>query len=168
VRAWSACIINNVSYAYCKMGNFCPYDLETGSYRVPFYHASLITYCRSFVVDTKSNGEGGHPVWLLFCIRFFHSTSFSRTIVCSMLFIQLMRVNSTNVLDEGLRIGEIGRRMNSKVKLVKIGICRKKTWVFNLACFQSGLHRPLLAPIYRWLGLEDRVGSDRDYNIDIR
>jgi hypothetical protein len=28
-------------------------------------------------------------------------------------------VNSTNVLDEGLRIGEIGRRMNSKVKLVK-------------------------------------------------
>jgi hypothetical protein len=25
------------------------------------------------------------------------------------------RVNSTNVLDEGLRIGEIGRRMNSKV-----------------------------------------------------
>jgi hypothetical protein len=37
----------------------------------------------------------------------------------------LTRVNSTNVLDEGLRIGEIGRRMNSKVKLVKIGVCRK-------------------------------------------
>jgi hypothetical protein len=34
-------------------------------------------------------------------------------------------VNSTNVLDEGLRIGEIGRRMNSKVKLVEIGVCRK-------------------------------------------
>jgi hypothetical protein len=32
------------------------------------------------------------------------------------------RVNSTNVLDEGLRIGEIGRRMNSKVKLVEIGV----------------------------------------------
>jgi hypothetical protein len=30
------------------------------------------------------------------------------------------------------------------------------------------LHRPLLAPIYRWPGLEDRVGSDIDYNIDIR
>jgi hypothetical protein len=28
---------------------------------------------------------------------------------------QLMRVNSTNVLDEGLRIGGIGHRMNSKV-----------------------------------------------------
>jgi hypothetical protein len=30
-------------------------------------------------------------------------------------------VNSTNVLDEGLRIGEIGRRMNSKVNSVKQG-----------------------------------------------
>jgi hypothetical protein len=37
----------------------------------------------------------------------------------------LTRVNSTNVLDEGLRIGEIGRRINSKVKLVEIGVCRK-------------------------------------------
>jgi hypothetical protein len=35
------------------------------------------------------------------------------------------RVNSTNVLDEGLRIGGIGRRMNSKVKLVKQGMYRK-------------------------------------------
>jgi hypothetical protein len=35
------------------------------------------------------------------------------------------RVNSTNVLDEGLRIGGIGRRMNSKVKSVKQGVCRK-------------------------------------------
>jgi hypothetical protein len=34
-------------------------------------------------------------------------------------------VNSTNVLYEGLRIGEIGRRMNSKVKLVEIGVYRK-------------------------------------------
>jgi hypothetical protein len=37
----------------------------------------------------------------------------------------LTRVNSTNVLNEGLRIGEIGRRMNSKVKLVEIGVCQK-------------------------------------------
>jgi hypothetical protein len=35
------------------------------------------------------------------------------------------RVNSTNVLNEGLRIGEIGHRMNSKVKLVEIGVRRK-------------------------------------------
>jgi hypothetical protein len=39
--------------------------------------------------------------------------------------VLLMRVNSTNVLDEGLRIREIGRRMNSKVKLVEIGVYRK-------------------------------------------
>jgi hypothetical protein len=38
---------------------------------------------------------------------------------------QVMRVNSTNVLNEGLRIGEIGRRMNSKVKSVKQGVYRK-------------------------------------------
>jgi hypothetical protein len=35
---------------------------------------------------------------------------------------RLTRVNSTNVLDEGLRIGEVGRQMNSKVKLVKQGV----------------------------------------------
>jgi hypothetical protein len=39
--------------------------------------------------------------------------------------LQLTRVNSTNVLNEGLRIGEIGRRMNSKVKLIEIGVYRK-------------------------------------------
>jgi hypothetical protein len=35
------------------------------------------------------------------------------------------RVNSTNVLDEGLRIGETGSRMNSKVRLVEISVYRK-------------------------------------------
>jgi hypothetical protein len=35
------------------------------------------------------------------------------------------RVNSTNVLNEGLRIGEIGRQMNSKVNSVKQGVYRK-------------------------------------------
>jgi hypothetical protein len=39
--------------------------------------------------------------------------------------MQVTRVNSTNVLDEGLRIGEIGRRMNSKVRLVKISVYQK-------------------------------------------
>jgi hypothetical protein len=38
---------------------------------------------------------------------------------------EVTRANSTNVLDEGLRIGEIGRRMNSKVKSVKQGGYRK-------------------------------------------
>jgi hypothetical protein len=50
----------------------------------------------------------------------------------------LMRVISTNVLDEGLRIGEIGRRMNSKVNSVKQGGYESKrgckTWLaFNLS-----------------------------------
>jgi hypothetical protein len=35
------------------------------------------------------------------------------------------RVNSTNVQYEGLRIGGVGRRMNSKVKSVKQGVYRK-------------------------------------------
>jgi hypothetical protein len=35
------------------------------------------------------------------------------------------RVNSTNVLDEELRIGGIGRQMNSKVKSVKQGVYRE-------------------------------------------
>jgi hypothetical protein len=35
------------------------------------------------------------------------------------------RGNSTNVLDEELRIGEIGHQMNSKVKLVEIDVYRK-------------------------------------------
>jgi hypothetical protein len=37
----------------------------------------------------------------------------------------LMRVNSTNVLDEGLRIGGRGSWMNLKVESVKQGIYRK-------------------------------------------
>jgi hypothetical protein len=37
----------------------------------------------------------------------------------------LTRVNLTNVLDEGLRIGGVGHWMNSKVKSVKQGVYRK-------------------------------------------
>jgi hypothetical protein len=48
------------------------------------------------------------------------------------------RVKSTNILDEGLRIGEIGRRMKSKVKSVKQGVIESKrgcrTWLaFNMS-----------------------------------
>jgi hypothetical protein len=42
-----------------------------------------------------------------------------------LLVLWVTRVNSINVLNEGLRIGEIGHRMNSKVKLVAIGVYRK-------------------------------------------
>jgi hypothetical protein len=45
--------------------------------------------------------------------------------VWDFVYLRVTRVNSTNVLDEGLRIGEIGRRMNSKVKSVKQGVYRK-------------------------------------------
>jgi hypothetical protein len=38
---------------------------------------------------------------------------------------QMTRVNSTNVQYEGLGIGGIGRRMNSKVKSVKQGVYQK-------------------------------------------
>jgi hypothetical protein len=38
---------------------------------------------------------------------------------------QLTRVNSRNVLDEGHRIGEIGRRINSRIKLVETGVYQK-------------------------------------------
>jgi hypothetical protein len=61
----------------------------------------------------------------LFCVAFYLFIYFVESVVCNCLGGRVTRVNSTNVLDEGLRIGEIGRWMNSKVKLVKISICRK-------------------------------------------
>jgi hypothetical protein len=79
----------------------------------------------------------------------------------------LMRVNSTNVLDEGLRIREVGRWMNSKVKR-QTRCVSKVNVVISLAYFQSVPYRPLLAPIYRWPGLKDRERSDTNYNIGIR
>jgi hypothetical protein len=51
--------------------------------------------------------------------------AFSRFMAVPHYTYLVTRVNSANVLNEGLRIGEIGRRMNSKVKLVEIGVYRK-------------------------------------------
>jgi hypothetical protein len=108
---------------------------------------------------------------------------------------QLTRVNSTNVQDEGLRIGGRGRQMNSKVKISQTrrvsrinvvinccvhhlmqrrGLCsisKKKSRinvVLNLAQSQSVPGRPLLAPIYRWPGLKDPVRFNTNYSIHIR
>jgi hypothetical protein len=78
------------------------------------------------------------------------------------------RVNSTNVLDEGLRIGGIGRRMNSKVKISQTRCVLRINVVVNLAYSQSVPDRPLVAPIYRWPGLKEPVGFDTYYNIGIR
>jgi hypothetical protein len=80
----------------------------------------------------------------------------------------MTRVNSTNVLDEGLRIGGLGHRINSKVRVSQTRCVSKVNVVVNLACFQSIPHRPLLALIYRWPGLKEREGSDTYYNIGIR
>jgi hypothetical protein len=57
--------------------------------------------------------------------------------------------------------------MNSKVNQSN-KVCIESKVVKNLAYFQSVPHFPLLAPIYRWLGLKDREGSDTYYNIGIR
>jgi hypothetical protein len=81
---------------------------------------------------------------------------------------KLTRVNSTNVLDEGLRIGGIGRRMNSKVKISQTRCVSKISVVLNLAQSQSVPGRPLLAPIYRWPSLKDPVGFNTNYNVRIR
>jgi hypothetical protein len=76
------------------------------------------------------------------------------------------RVNSTNVLDEGLRIGGIGRWMNSKVKISRTRRVLRINVVVNLAYSQSVPDRPFLAPIYRWPGLKELVGSDMDSYFD--
>jgi hypothetical protein len=85
--------------------------------------------------------------------------------------LQLTRVSSANILDEGLRIGGRGRRMNSKVKISQTR--RGLVFIENkrgiqLARSQSVPGQPLLAPLYRWPGLEDLVGFNTNYNIRIR
>jgi hypothetical protein len=79
-----------------------------------------------------------------------------------------MRVNSTNVQDEGLRIGGIGRQMNSKVKISQTRCVLRINMVINLAYSQSVTNWPLLAPIYRWPGLKEPVGFDIYYSVRIR
>jgi hypothetical protein len=84
---------------------------------------------------------------------------------------QLMRVNSANVLDEGLRIGGRGRQINSKVKISQTRrglVCTENKRGTQLAQSQSVTGRPLLAPIYRWPDLEGPVGFNTNYNVCTR
>jgi hypothetical protein len=68
------------------------------------------------------NSDGTHLVAMVL----FSFSGFLSLCVTFFLGIQrMMRVNSTNVLNEGLRIGEIGHRKNSKVKSIKQGVFRK-------------------------------------------
>jgi hypothetical protein len=83
----------------------------------------------------------------------------------------LTRVNSANILDEGLRNDERGRLMNSKVKISQKRrglVCIENKRDTQLAQSQSVPGRPLLAPIYRWPGLKDPVGFNTNYNVCIR
>jgi hypothetical protein len=86
--------------------------------------------------SSKGKRRGAPLYWWLLPHRIFgfgtHSLVWQDQIMISMCCIALWyflglltRVNSTNVLVEGLRIGEIGRRMDSKVKSVKQGVYRK-------------------------------------------
>jgi hypothetical protein len=81
------------------------------------------------------------------------------------------RVNSANILDEGLRIRRRGHQINSKVKIRQTRLdlmCVENTHSTQLAQYQSVPGRPLLAPLYRWPGLEDPVGFNINYNVRIR
>jgi hypothetical protein len=82
--------------------------------------------------------------------------------------LPVTRVNSTNVQDGGLRIGGIGRRTNSKVKVSQTRRVSRINMVINLAYSQSVPNRPLLAPIYRWPGLKEPVGFDTYWSVHIR
>jgi hypothetical protein len=83
---------------------------------------------------------------------------------------QLTRINLANVLDEGLRIRGRGRRMNSKVKISQTRwslVCIENKRSTQLTQSQSLPGRPLLAPLYRWPGLEDPVGFNTNYLVRI-
>jgi hypothetical protein len=58
--------------------------------------------------------------------------------------------------------------MNSKVKISQTRSVLRINMVVDLAYSQSVPDQPLLAPIYRWPGLKEPVGSDTYYNINMR
>jgi hypothetical protein len=82
----------------------------------------------------------------------------------------VMRVNLANALDEGLMIGGRVCQMNSKVKISQTRwglVCVENKCGTQLAQSQSVPGRPLLAPLYRWPGLEEQVGFNTNYNVCI-
>jgi hypothetical protein len=106
-----------------------------------------------------------------------HVTTIPKRVINNIVFYQIdwqqnlpTRVNSANVLHEGLRIERRGRRMNSKVNIrqTRRGLmCIENKRVAQLTQSQSVPGRPLLAPLYRWPGLEDPVGFNTNYNVCI-
>jgi hypothetical protein len=83
----------------------------------------------------------------------------------------LTRVSSANVPDEGLRIEGRGREINSKVNIRQTmqGLVRiENKRGTQLAQSQSVPGWPLLAPLYRWPGLEEPVRFNTNYNVCIQ
>jgi hypothetical protein len=61
--------------------------------------------------------------------------------------------------------------MNSKVKISQTRrglVCIENKRGTQLAQSQSIPGQPLLAPLYRWSGLEDPIGFNTNYNVRIR
>jgi CDP-diacylglycerol pyrophosphatase len=61
--------------------------------------------------------------------------------------------------------------MNSKVKISQTMrglMCVENKRGTQLAQSQYVPSRPLLAPLYRWPGIEDPVGFNTNYNVHIR
>jgi hypothetical protein len=88
------------------------------------------TYWRVSVLEASTSVEGGRRVSpsVFGHARYYFVGVMQRRFYpnsCRYDITLLTRVNPTNVLNEGLRIREIGRRMNSKVKLVETGVYRK-------------------------------------------
>jgi hypothetical protein len=75
------------------------------------------------------------------CSKFVPGTIHtSNTLLCGaprVLCYSLMRVNSINIQDEGLRIGRIGHRINSKVRISQTRHVSRIYMVVNLAYSQS-------------------------------
>jgi hypothetical protein len=84
--------------------------------------------------------------------------------------VYLMRVNVANVLDEGLRIEEkrVSAELEGKISQRRRGlVCVENKHCNQLAQSQSVPDWPFLAPLYRWLGLEDTVRFNTNYNVCI-
>jgi hypothetical protein len=142
--------------------NFCFYPCNAGIIKT----LPPLSYMYQFVNSRAAHDKApGCDVLTQSNLPLYLPASDQLARLCSAALGRVTRVNSTNVLDEGLRIGEVGRRMNSKISQTRC--VSKVNVVMNLGCFQSVPDRPLLAPIYRWPGLKEREGSDTYYNSGI-
>jgi hypothetical protein len=134
-------------------------------------HHLLLQWCLKVPFGQFKNcSELAFPLGCTHKIHGGNARSTGRLYVCQKNIGALMRVNSANVLDEILRIGGRGHRMNSKVKIKQTR--RRLTCIENksstqLAQSQSVPGRPLLAPLYRLPGLEEPVGFNTTYNVCI-